>query len=194
MTELDLVKASLLRYISFNEDELNQMGKFIKFRRFQKNETLHSAGQQCNSLFLLLSGIAKHTFMYGQVTSTIWLSFPGDFVTEIQSFFGRTPSGLNLVALTDVNAAVIDYGDLQFLYSTSKSWERLGRISSESYLLRQMERNLELQFFSAEQRYQKLIKTYPPILQETTLGEIASYLGVTQEHLSRIRAKTPVVN
>jgi CRP-like cAMP-binding protein len=51
-----------------------------------------------------------------------------------------------------------------------------------------MERTLDLQFLTAEERYQKLTKQYPQILQRTTLGEIASFLNITQEHLSRIRA------
>jgi CRP-like cAMP-binding protein len=65
----------------------------------------------------------------------------------------------------------------------------MGRIITENYYIKLEERILNLQFKTAKERYQKLALSKPQLLQRASLGQIASYLGITQETLSRIRAE-----
>ena len=65
----------------------------------------------------------------------------------------------------------------------------IGRLFTEKYYIRLEERVMSLQFQTAQERYNQIIKTNPRLIQRATLGHIASYLGITQETLSRIRAK-----
>jgi CRP-like cAMP-binding protein len=75
------------------------------------------------------------------------------------------------------------------LYTTFPKFNITGRIITEQYYIRSEERAINLQTLTATQRYEKLLAEYPQIAQVATLGQIATYLGIKQETLSRIRAR-----
>ena len=83
----------------------------------------------------------------------------------------------------------VSFSALQQLYIQFPETERLGRIITENYYIKLEERLLSLQFKTAKERYQNFQLSKPSLLQRTSLGQIASYLGITQETLSRIRAE-----
>ena len=78
--------------------------------------------------------------------------------------------------------------DMMMLCDKHHDFERLGRISTTKTMLQLQQRVVSLQFESSQQRYLNLISIYPHIELRVPLGDIASYLGITQETLSRIRA------
>jgi CRP-like cAMP-binding protein len=92
-------------------------------------------------------------------------------------------------ALEETEVIEIPYSVLQHLYKIFPETERLGRIITENYYIKLEERFLSLQFKTAKERYQKLLNSKPSLIQRVSLGQIASYLGITQETLSRIRAE-----
>jgi hypothetical protein len=75
------------------------------------------------------------------------------------------------------------------LYNDFPEFNLTGRLITEQYYIRSEERAINLQTLPARQRYQNLLNAYPGILQKASLGQIASYLGIKQETLSRIRAQ-----
>ncbi len=75
------------------------------------------------------------------------------------------------------------------MYLDFPETERIGRIITENYYIKLEERVLNIQFKTAKERYQKLMLKKTSLLQRVSLGQIASYLGITQETLSRIRAE-----
>ena len=92
-------------------------------------------------------------------------------------------------AIEDCVLTELSFSSLQNLYKTFPETERLGRIITENYYIKLEERILSLQFKTAKERYQKLMQKKPSLIQRVSLGQIASYLGITQETLSRIRAE-----
>jgi len=78
---------------------------------------------------------------------------------------------------------------MQTLFDKHHDFERLGRLVVTKTMLQLQQRVVSLQFETACQRYKNLLKIYPNILHRVPLGDIASYLGMTQETLSRIRAE-----
>jgi CRP-like cAMP-binding protein len=91
--------------------------------------------------------------------------------------------------LEDCELIQIPYSHLQQLYNDFPETERIGRILTENYYVKLEGRLMSLQFTSAKERYELLMTNNPSIIQRAPLGYIASYLGITQETLSRIRAK-----
>jgi CRP-like cAMP-binding protein len=83
----------------------------------------------------------------------------------------------------------IAYDDLQQLYNTHPDIERFGRLANERYYVMLEDRFVSNHFKEARERYENLISHSPHIIQRVPLGYIASYLGITQETLSRIRNK-----
>jgi CRP-like cAMP-binding protein len=105
------------------------------------------------------------------------------------SFLTQTPDVRGVEVLEPSLLWSFSYGDLEKLYRQWHEIERLGRLlTNHAYILVQ-QRFDALLFSTATQRYQTLVQTHPTLVQRVPLGMIASYLGITQETLSRIRAQ-----
>ncbi len=113
----------------------------------------------------------------------------GEIIVSVYSFFSRKPSFENIEVLDDCVLQSINWDQLQGLYKKYPEFNLTGRIITEQYYIRSEERTISLQTLNAKQRYEKLLSDYPGILQKASLGQIASYLSIKQETLSRIRAK-----
>jgi CRP-like cAMP-binding protein len=92
--------------------------------------------------------------------------------------------------LEETDLIKIPYASLQGLYKNYPETERVGRILTENYYIKLEERLLNIHFKTAKERYQTLLEKKPSLLQRASLGQIASYLGISQETLSRIRAES----
>ena len=113
----------------------------------------------------------------------------GDIIVSVYSFFSRQPSFENIEILEDATLQSINWDQLQSLYKNYPEFNETGRLITENYYIKSEERVINLQTLTARQRYDQLLSTYPGILQKASLGQIASYLGIKQETLSRIRAR-----
>jgi CRP-like cAMP-binding protein len=120
---------------------------------------------------------------------TYWFAFENDFVTSFHSFITQQPSVENIQLLENGEVWSISKDKLETLLAKHHELERLVRITYEKYYLRLEERFVNAQFKSATDRYRELLSQSPHILERVSLGYIASYLGISQETLSRIRSK-----
>ncbi len=119
---------------------------------------------------------------------THWFARENEFATCFYAFITRESSLEYIQALEDSKVVAIRYEDLQLIYKNFPETERIGRLITEQYYIRLESRLLGLQFTTAKERYQKLEETQADLLQRVSLGQIAAYLGISQETLSRIRA------
>ena len=113
----------------------------------------------------------------------------GAIIVSVYSFFSRKPSFENIEVLEDSIVQSINWDQLQYLYKHYPEFNLIGRIITEQYYIKSEERVINLQTLDAKQRYDQLLLDHPGILQKASLGQIASYLSIKQETLSRIRAK-----
>jgi len=77
---------------------------------------------------------------------------------------------------------------LSQLYASSQTWERLGRLLNQALMLSLTDRTVDMQLSTAKEKYERFVERYPSILKQVPLGTIASYLGINQATLSRIRS------
>lgn len=112
-----------------------------------------------------------------------------DFVGSLTSFFMRSPSNKLVETVEDCVLWEFKHSTLESLFSSSPEMERLGRKMANFGLSLMEQRFDQLHFHSARERYDLLMKKQPELLQRVPLGMIASYLGITQETLSRIRSQ-----
>ncbi|MBD0257100.1 MAG: Crp/Fnr family transcriptional regulator [Cytophagales bacterium] len=146
-------------------------------------------GTTCRTVAVLESGAARVFRLHeGREVTTAFL-FGGDFVTSFESFYLQVPSQSAIQFLEESEATLLDYQALEELKRTYPEIERIDRLSNDYYTLWLEQRLFSLQFHPARQRYEALLRQEPHLLQKVPLGYIASYLGITQETLSRIRAK-----
>lgn len=120
---------------------------------------------------------------------TFGFSFKNQFVSAYDSFLTRTPSLYQLQTLTKTTLQSITYADLQEVYQKTQIGNLIGRLTAERLLLQKSKRELYLLNLTAEERYLKLFKERPELLQIIPLKYISSYIGVTAQALSRIRKR-----
>lgn len=168
------------------EQELNNIT--IK-KTFAKGETIINYNERCDRIFFIDKGLVRGYYYDDGKEITHWFAQEQEFATSFYAFITSKPASEYVQALEETEVIEIPYSVLQHLYKTFPETERLGRIITENYYIKLEERFLSLQFKTAKERYQKLLNSKPSLIQRVSLGQIASYLGITQETLSRTRAE-----
>ncbi|PHI18430.1 hypothetical protein CEQ90_17930 [Lewinellaceae bacterium SD302] len=155
--------------------------------RVKKGKHLLREGEVNEYFYFMQSGAAYIYFDKGNKRVATWLSMDTDMLTTINTIRGPQPAKENLEMLEDGVLLRIHYDDMQRLYDESKEFERLGRLMI-SYYFGVMNNKLHQSYFlTAKERYENLIERYPEVNYRIPLGIVASYLGISQETLSRIR-------
>jgi len=144
--------------------------------------------QVCNHLFFIKSGLVCGILEAPDQDHCTWLAEEQALATSYYSFISRKPSPERIEALEDTHWEALSYSDIEVLYQKFPPTERAGRKILEAYYAQLEERWLSLQLNTAAERYKRLLDQRPQLLQRVSLGKIASYLGMKQETLSRIRA------
>jgi CRP-like cAMP-binding protein len=140
-------------------------------------------------IYFIEKGVARIYYYKNEKEITEWIAMDGQFFLSITSFFQRTPSHLIIQTIEASEVFGIHHDDLMRLANQHHDVERLLRKMITLSLILSQERMDSIQFESAQQRYEKLLKTTPQIVQRVSLTYIASFLGITLETLSRIRSQ-----
>ena len=157
-------------------------------RSLPKNTFLLTNGQVCHEFHFIEKGLARVFYYQDGKEVTAWFAAENQIVSAIDSLFTGRPSMYNIEVLEESVIWSLQYQNIEPLFKAFPIVERLGRLLvMQNYLLLD-ERMKSHIFLSADQRYEMLIHQIPGILNRAKLGFIASYIGVSQEHLSRIRA------
>jgi CRP-like cAMP-binding protein len=154
-----------------------------------KAEYLVTEGRICRHLYFLERGALRGFYNLDGKEITHWFAFENDFVTSFHSFITQQPAVENIQLLEGSILWSISKDSLNKLLNQYHDIERLVRIAIEKYYLRLEERYVNAQFKTATERYQNLLLQTPHIIERVSLGHIASYLGISQETLSRIRGR-----
>ena len=172
-----------------NPDLQKRLSDIVIEEHFTKKTLLLKDGMVAQRIYFIKKGFVRAYYSSNDQQFTSWFMGGGEIIISVYSFFSRKPSFENVEVLDDCIVQSINWDQLQQLYNEFVSFNIIGRIITEQYYIRSEERNITLQTLTAKQRYEKLLRDYPQITQYATLGQIATYLGIKQETLSRIRGK-----
>ena len=153
----------------------------------KKNEILQPIGHTCKTIYFLRSGVARIFYYKDGIDITEYFAFEGNIIARVESLFAGKPSRKAIQVLEDSELVGINAMALFKLYDVFPQIERLFRLIFEAAYVDTINRIEAIQFHSAEERYRALMKE-KDIIQKIPLKFIASYLGITQVSLSRIRA------
>ena len=156
---------------------------------FEPKSILLKAGQVSQRIYFIKKGFVRAFYHRENKQLTSWFMGDGEIIVSVFSFFSRKPSFENIEVLEKSVLQSINWDQLQSLYQNFPEFNLTGRLITEQYYIKSEERVINLQTLSAKQRYEKLLADYPGILQKASLGQIASFLSISQETLSRIRAR-----
>ncbi|WP_177199879.1 Crp/Fnr family transcriptional regulator [Flexibacter flexilis] len=162
----------------------------LKVQYFPKNHILIREGDVCNRLYFIDKGLARIFYYKDGKEITDWFGTEHTFISSIVGFFAHKPSPHIVEILEDCKLVSIDSQELDKLYTQYHDLEKAGRLLAIDTVLRLQARIDAMHFESAKQRYEKLLEQHPTLLNRVSLGHIASYLGITQVTLSRIRSKS----
>lgn len=154
----------------------------------KKKTILLNAGEKSNDIYFIKSGAARVYYLEkdgAEITS--WFLFENEFLISVYSFFTGQPSFEYLETLEDCTLIVLKRTALHQLYEQFLEFNVIGRKLTEYYYIRNETQANELRTLTAKERYQQLMRNNPKLINRVSLGYIASYLGVSQETLSRIR-------
>lgn len=162
--------------------------KAWKFWSVPKEYLLVRQNAVCDYIYFLEKGVARIFYHKKGKEVTEWIAMDEQFFLSISSFYQRIPSRLIIHTLEPSELCGIYYDDLMSLADKFHDVEKLLRNMMTGALIMSQQRMDSLQFETAKQRYENLLKNTPGIIRRVPLSYIASFLGVTLETLSRIRS------
>jgi len=174
---------------SVSSESVNRLEKLCEVKSYTKNEEIQAIGATCRTIYFVLSGVARIYYLKDGNEVTEYFAFENDLIIRAESLFTNTPSKKAIQALEESVLVAISSEALFGLFENQPDLERLfNKLVQKAYVetLRRLE---NIQFLTAEERYQKLLEEQPEIVQKIPLKFVASFLGITQVSLSRIRAQ-----
>lgn len=186
---MNLLIKQLKKYGNLSAEMETQLNGKIKILIKQKGDFLLKEGQVISNLFVIEKGLVRAYYNINEREINVWFGFENEVLGSIMPLFFNQPSIENIQYLEDTTIYYISSKDLEYFYRSSQEMNTIGRKMAEDYCKILEERSFSLQTHTAEQRYHWLLENQPEALQRIPLGHIASYLGISQETLSRIRKK-----
>jgi CRP-like cAMP-binding protein len=177
------------KFYPLGQDAQEALYNCFTQKQLPKNELLLQHDNTCRHLYFVEKGALRGFYNLDGKEITHWFGFENDFVTSFHSFITQTPAVENIQLLESCTLWSIAKDDLTTLLNQHQEIERLLRIAYEKYYIRLEERFVNAQFKTAAERYENLLTQTPHILERVPLGCVASYLGISQETLSRIRSR-----
>lgn len=157
--------------------------------RFKKRELIVREGSRNSNLYLIKQGVWRGYYHKDGVDTTLWFASEGEAAFSVWGYVDNANSLINIETMSDSIAYRISRPELNQLFSSSIALANLGLRLMERQFLAQESSMISAGSPRAKERYLTLIKEMPELLQHVPLKYIASYLWITPQSLSRIRAE-----
>jgi signal-transduction protein with cAMP-binding, CBS, and nucleotidyltransferase domain len=180
---------TVAHFTTLSDESKSALADVLKRSEFAKGKILVKPDTVCHRLYFIEKGLTRTYYFKDGKDITDWLSAENTFAVSIISFITRKPDRRAIELLEPSVLLSIHIDELENLCAKHHDIEKLMRHLVSSGLVQLQQKFDDLHFETALQRYQTLMATNPTLIQRVSLGMIASYLGITQETLSRIRSQ-----
>jgi len=180
--------AAIRSMIDISDSELESFLKLCHTQKFVPKAFLGRQGEVCNEIFFIVKGITRSTiFDHQGAEHTIHFSPENQFIADYTSFMLRTPANNNIQAIEETEVVVLPRKAIEWGYAHLAQGEKMGRLIAEYYFI-YFDNRLKNQYvFTPAQRYENISRIFPNIHNRVPQHMIASYLGVSPVHLSRLK-------
>lgn len=168
-------------------EELSEITEGFKFKKIAKGDFFTEEGKTSKYLAFITKGLFQYYYSKDGKEVTTYVTGENSFLASVTSFFKQQPSKENVRALSDSEVWQIHFTDLVKLKTSNQAFRTFYINAMEGLVVAMDETRSNLITLSAEERYAVLMKEEPALLQQIPLQYLASILGVTPRHLSRIR-------
>lgn len=183
----DVARELARRYSTMVHEELDMLESMLIPMKFAKGDFILSEGETCRHIYWIVKGMVRQFYFKNQKDVTEYIAVENTICMSIESLFLEKPSVQSIQAIEPTLLYAIPMTDLEKAAIKSVNIQMLFRkILQESLIISQQRADM-LRFESAQERYQKLVKTAPQLVLRAPLVYVANYLQMTPETLSRVR-------
>ncbi|MEZ5027069.1 MAG: Crp/Fnr family transcriptional regulator [Chitinophagales bacterium] len=186
----NLIAYFLQLYPEANLEELEEVAQAFTLGTFEKKQIILSSGEHSNTVYFICEGLVRIYYVKEEKEITTWFIKENMIFASAYSILTKDVNYSNYEALEKCTYLKIEYNVFEEFYHKYFSIAHLGRRIIEAYYGSFMKRTQDVLFLSAEERYSTFTEHNSDLINRVPLRYVASYLGITQETLSRLRAKT----
>ena len=187
---MSLILENINKYITLSTEEEQLFLSKTEIRHYKAKTIILNAGEVCKHSYFVNSGLLRSFTINDNIVEHI-LSFAceGWWIGDMYSLISQKPGTLFIEVLEDAEVVLLSKENQEQLYHEIPKLERFFRILTENSLVANPERLMDNLSLSAEERFDKFCKKYPTLIQKVSQKQIASYIGVTPEFLSKMKAR-----
>lgn len=172
---------------AYLEQSLLKIANVFKILTLKKNQLLVDENQVCPYFCYVESGILQHAILVETEEKTTYLALRNSVTSSLNSFLNTIPSRKSVKALVDCQLWVVDLETFKDLLANNQAFQQFYHNLIERQIMLIDDYRIDLLTLTPEERYKKLLVTEPKLLQEVPLHYLASFLGISNRHMSRIR-------
>lgn len=181
---------NIAKHVSLTTEEENLLLSKIETKQFKAKTILLSSGEIADCTYFVNSGILRSFNINDNIIEhVLHFACEGWWIGDMYSYISEKPGNLFIEVLEDAELVIISKENHQILYKEIPKLERFFRILAENSLVAHQERLMDNLSLSAEERFEKMCKKYPSLIQKVAQKHLASYIGVTPEFFSKMKAR-----
>jgi CRP-like cAMP-binding protein len=182
--------ANILKHIALSPQEQELFLSKTETHRYKAKTILLNAGEVCKNSYFVNSGVLRSFNINDHIVEHV-LSFAcqGWWISDMYSLLSQKPGNLFIEVIEDAEVVLLSKENQEQLYHDIPKLERFFRILTENALVANQQRIMDNLSLSAEERFEKFSQKYPSLIQQVPQKQIASFIGVTPEFFSKMKAR-----
>ena len=185
---MEQLEKVIKQMINISESEWNEFQKQTFIRTFKRQEILSSPDVIPNEIFFISKGIVRVLITDKEgIEHTIHFALENQFIADYANFIQKQPALYSLQALEETQVVVLPRSAIEWGYGNLSEGQKVGRLIAEFYFIYQDNRIKNMYARTPKQRYDSISDIFPNIHNRVPQHMIASYLGITPVHLSRLK-------
>lgn len=184
----DLLRHHISKMVALTDQDFDLIDSQFKHKVVRKHQYLLQEGEVCRREYYVLSGALRQYYVHNGKERITQFGFEDYWISDWYSMLNQTPSRFNIDALESSEVLEIKKESLDLLFEQVPMFERFFRITFQRAFAAQQQRISYMQK-SARERYEEFVKLYGHFQHKVSQEQIASFMGITRESLSRIRSQ-----
>ena len=183
----NLILQNIAKHISLTKEQENYFLSLLKNKKVRKKLFLSQEGDISKGPFFVTEGILRsYTVDKNGFEHVLQFAPPGWWMADMYSLITQQPGSLSIDAVEDSEVLLLPKQELDKLYNEIPAFERFFRILAENALVTFQQRLIDNLSLTAKERYENFCKRYPLLIERLPQKQVASYIGVTPEFLSKM--------
>lgn len=187
---MPLILDNLSKHINLTPQEQEHFLSKTETHQYKAKTILLNAGEVCKNSYFVNSGILRSFNINDNIVEHV-MSFAcsGWWISDMYSLLSQKPGNLFIEVIEDAEVVLLSKENQEQLYQDIPKLEHFFRILTENALVANQQRVMDNLSLSAEERFEKFCLKYPSLMQKVPQKQIASFIGVTPEFFSKMKAK-----